>query len=299
MSASYEDDMRYERDEPKDQDNKPKRGLIVGTLGLAALVAAGAGAWFYFQRQPAPVPVAAAPTPVAEAPVAAPPVAVAASEPQVKFPIEQAQTSSVEKTAPDLLRSDPVARDALTKLLGAQRVMQFFITDDFVRRFVATVDNLPREKAAANMRPVKPLTSTSAGAFKVNGSGDSMSISPENSARYTPWVQLLESVNTGALVATYVRLYPLFQEAYKEQGYPKGYFNDRLIEAIDNALGAPNISTPIALTQPRVMYQFADAKLESLSAGQKIMLRMGSANEARVKAKLNEVRAALVGKGLR
>jgi Protein of unknown function (DUF3014) len=112
-------------------------------------------------------------------------------------------------------------------------------------------------------------------------------------------VQLLESVNTSALVATYVRLYPLFQEAYKEQGYPKRYFNDRLIEAIDNALGAPNISTPIALTQPRVMHQFADAKLESLSAGQKIMLRMGSANEARVKAKLNEVRAALVGKGLR
>jgi Protein of unknown function (DUF3014) len=47
------------------------------------------------------------------------------------------------------------------------------------------------------------------------------------------------------------------------------------------------------------MYQFADAKLESLSAGQKIMLRMGSANQARVKAKLNEVRAALIGKGLR
>jgi hypothetical protein len=299
MSASYEDDMRYERDEPKDQDNKSKRGLIVGTLGLAALVAAGAGAWFYLQQQPAPAPVAAAPTPVAEAPVAAPPVAAAASEPQVKFPIEQAQTSSVEKAAPDLLRSDPVARDALTKLLGAQRVAQFFITDDFVRRFVATIDNLPREKAAANMRPVKPLTTTSAGAFKINGSADSLSINPDNSARYTPWVQLLESVNTSALVATYVRLYPLFQEAYKEQGYPKGYFNDRLIEAIDNALGAPNISTPIALTQPRVMYQFSDAKLESLSAGQKIMLRMGSANEARVKAKLNEVRAALVGKGLR
>lgn len=27
----------------------------------------------------------------------------------------------------------------------------------------------------------------------------------------------------------YVRLYPLFQKAYVELGYPNGYFNDRLI----------------------------------------------------------------------
>ncbi len=304
MSATYERDerdMRYPGDEEKGPVRKHKRSVLGWVIGLIALAAAAAGAWFYFQPHVAssvPTQAAAPPPPGAEAPAApqnSASLVAPAAEPQAKFPIEQAQPSSAENAAPDVLHSDPAARDALTQLIGVQRMAQLFLADDIVRRFVATVDNLPHEKAAANMRPTKPLS----GAFKTSGSGDSLSLSPDNSARYTAWVQMAESLNTRALVAAYVRLYPLFQEAYKALGYPKAYFNDRLIEAIDNALAAPNIAAPIALTQPRVMFEFADTKLESLSAGQKIMLRMGSQNAARVKAKLAEVRAALTSKGLR
>jgi hypothetical protein len=39
------------------------------------------------------------------------------------------------------------------------------------------------------------------------------------------------------------------------------------------------------------MYQFADPKLEELSAGQKLLLRMGPANAAIIKVKLHELRA--------
>ncbi len=282
MSASYE----------RDEQSESRRWMIGVTAGLIAIAAAVAGAWLYFQREPAPAP--APPPPVAQVPAAPP---AAAPEPQIKFPIEQAQAPAAEKGAPALSvqDSDPAAREALAKLVGQQRVAQLFQVDGIVRRWVATVDNLPRERAAQGMMPVKPV----AGAFIVSGSGDDMTINPQNSVRYTAWVQLAESVNTNALVAAYVRLYPLFQDAYKELGYPKGYFNDRLIEAIDNALGAPDVPAPVALVQPRVVYQFADAKLESLSAGQKIMVRMGSQNAARIKAKLVEVRAALTGKGLR
>jgi hypothetical protein len=38
------------------------------------------------------------------------------------------------------------------------------------------------------------------------------------------------------------------------------------------------------------MYEFADPALEARSAGQKIMIRMGSENAAIVKAKLREIR---------
>jgi hypothetical protein len=38
------------------------------------------------------------------------------------------------------------------------------------------------------------------------------------------------------------------------------------------------------------MYKFADPGLESMSAGQKLLLRMGPDNAARVKAKLKAVR---------
>jgi len=45
--------------------------------------------------------------------------------------------------------------------------------------------------------------------------------------------------------------------------------------------------------QPKVFYVYADPKLEALSAGQKILLRMGSANAEQIKAKLREIRQAL------
>jgi len=54
------------------------------------------------------------------------------------------------------------------------------------------------------------------------------------------------------------------------------------------------VKGPIALVQPGVQYQYADPKLEALSAGQKAMLRMGSANAAVVREKLRALRAALV-----
>jgi len=46
--------------------------------------------------------------------------------------------------------------------------------------------------------------------------------------------------------------------------------------------------------QPKVLYEFADPDLETRSAGQKILLRMGKDNELRVKAKLREIRGALL-----
>jgi len=44
-----------------------------------------------------------------------------------------------------------------------------------------------------------------------------------------------------------------------------------------------------------VLYEFADADLEERSAGQKMMLRMGSGNAARVKDKLRAIRRELTG----
>ena len=52
-----------------------------------------------------------------------------------------------------------------------------------------------------------------------------------------------------------------------------------------------------ASEQFKVFYQFADPKLEDLSAGQKLMVRMGSANERALKAKLRDFRTELVQSG--
>ena len=97
------------------------------------------------------------------------------------------------------------------------------------------------------------------------------------------------------LVSAYVHFYPLIQQDYRDLGYPNGYFNDRLIEAIDDLLAAPELTDPLQVVQPKVLYQYADPELEARSAGQKIMIRMGNENAAKVKAKLQEIRRELTG----
>jgi hypothetical protein len=120
--------------------------------------------------------------------------------------------------------------------------------------------------------------------------GDNLAIAADNSTRYAPVVALVHAIDSKQLVAIYIRFDPLVQQAYRDLGYPDGYFNDRLVAVIDHLLATPSVKQPIALVQPKVLYQYADPELEALSAGQKAMLRIGPENAAVVKAKLREIR---------
>jgi hypothetical protein len=95
------------------------------------------------------------------------------------------------------------------------------------------------------------------------------------------------------LVVALQHFYPLFQQAYQELGYPKGHFNDRLVDVIDHLLAAPEVTAPVKLVRPKVFYLFADPALEARSAGQKILMRVGSENAALIKAKLRDIRGEL------
>jgi len=64
------------------------------------------------------------------------------------------------------------------------------------------------------------------------------------------------------LANAYFKLYPLFQQSYEDRAI-RQYFNDRLVEVIDDMLRAPEVQGPIELTQPKVFYEYADPKLES------------------------------------
>jgi hypothetical protein len=129
--------------------------------------------------------------------------------------------------------------------------------------------------------------------FKATGRDGAVAIGADNAARYAPYVKAMDAVDTTKLVALYVHLYPLFQQAYVDLGYPSGYFNDRVFEVIDDLLATPDAPRSVALTQPKVLYEYADPALNDLSAGQKVLLRMGPENEAKVKAKLSEIKRAL------
>jgi hypothetical protein len=209
-----------------------------------------------------------------------------APEPAIRYPMEGHQPPT---PLPPLADSDNVIADALVEAFG-RSLPEFIHVKSIVHRVVATVDNLPRDQLSVRLMPVMsakgmPVTEKSDG---------SLVLSAKNFARYQPYVRFADSLPTDALVAVYARFYPLFQQQYENLGYPDKYFNDRAIEVIDHLLATPEVREPVRLVQPGVLYEFADPRLESLSAGQKILLRIGNENAAKLKSKLREIRGALV-----
>jgi hypothetical protein len=256
-----------------------QRNTIWYSAAAALVILSGVAlfiSWRANHRQPAAPPVAETPT----API---PPATGIANP---VPVPSGLTAA---PLPPLESSDKPVHDSLGELFGAKSVDDLFRPENLIRRFVVTIDNLPRKHLPIETRPTKDLHSP----FAVSGNEENATIDPSNYQRYAPYVHLLQGLNTQQFTTMYFHYYPLFQQAYESLGYPNGYFNDRLVEALDDALAAPDVRGPVALARPNVMYQFADPKIESLSAGQKLMVRLGPDNEAIVKAKLHELRDAV------
>ncbi len=256
--------------------------VIVG----AALIGVGA---YYRYRSPQPAPVQPAQAPSQEQ-LPAPAAPAAAPAPTIAHPIP-AQTAQTPPAAlPPLDGSDPTVIAALTRLVGPQAVSRLLVPKAVIRHIVVTVDNLPRPKVAADLRPVQPTP----GQTIVNQQGATTLLSGRNYARYAPFVDAVRAMSMKSLAALYFRLYPLFQQAYQSLGYPNQYFNDRLVQAIDSMLATPQVQGPIPLVQGKVFWQFANPQLEALPAGQKLLLRMGPKNAAVIESQLRKLRQLIV-----
>jgi len=191
------------------------------------------------------------------------------------------------KPLPQLDESDRDVADAINRLTDVTGLFSF---KNFIRHFVVTIDNLTNQKIPQRYIFTQRVPDKFA---VITKDVDTALLDTRNFIRYAGFVNLAERIDTGKLVAHYVRFYPLFQEAYEELGYPDRYFNDRLIQVIDHLLDAPEVEGQINLVRPKVFYQFANPELEALSAGQKILVRVGYDNAQRVKAKLRELRTVL------
>jgi hypothetical protein len=263
----------------EDLEDQSRRRLVWLTASIVA-VAVAAGGWYWYASRPR----TAAPEPVVS-PAAPPPAAN--TEPQISHPIPAEGAGPA--ALPALNDSDAVLRDSLAGVLGRNPVEQFLVPQNIVRHIVVTVDNLPRRKVAVDLRPVKPTP----GQAVTSTQGDLITLSEGNFERYAPLVRAVQRADVKALAVVYERLYPLFQQAYEDLGYPGKYFNDRLVQVIDHLLETPEVPAPIQLVQPRVFWEYADASLENRSAGQKLLIRMGPQNARIIKAKLRDFRAEI------
>ncbi len=250
--------------------------IAIGGVGIFALIIWNA------TRSPEPPLPTLQPAPRVEPP---PPPAMPA-EPEIRHPVP---AKPPEKPLPALDTSDSTMKNALAELSGGHGLIEVLVLKDFVRRVVATVDNLPAKRIVWRVMPVERVP----GAFAISGNNQHATIAADNAARYAKYVKLAEAVDSAKLTALYFHYYPLFQQAYHDLGYPKGHFNDRLVEVIDHLLAAPELKAPVALVRPKVFYLYADPELEARSAGQKILMRMGAENAARIKKKLQEIRTGI------
>jgi len=257
-------------------------------LLLLIILAAGlAGAFWFFRDDILPAtegPVVVLPEDIAEEV----PTRTLPTHPITPGPSETEDRKLVP--LPPLDDSDAYFLLALVDVFGRD-VERLLVNEALIDKFVATVDNLPRSHVAEKIRPVGRLS----GAFVADVSDDNEAIylEPENYARYDSLVALMAGADLEMVTATYRRFYPLLQESYRRLGYPDAYFNDRVVEVIDLLLLTPEPDEPVRLVRPHVLYEFADEELESLSSGQKLLIRMGNDHAAAIKRVLDDLRALL------
>lgn len=242
-----------------------------------------AAAWYSITREPDPVHELLPPPPA--------PVSAVKTPPPEALPdtvAEFIESQPLPEPLPLLNGSDPEVMSALAELSGSEMLAHYLVKAHVISRFTATVDSLTSRQVAAEINPIRPAE----GKFIASDVGDRVIMSTENFARYDGYINLLKTLDSDALVGLYQRYYPLLQQAWEENG-GEGAFNTRLLEVIRHLQQAPVLPEQVYLVKPEAVYLFEDPQLEALGAGQKLLVRMGPANAAAIRAKLAEIESGI------
>ncbi|MEJ0035990.1 MAG: DUF3014 domain-containing protein [Gammaproteobacteria bacterium] len=193
---------------------------------------------------------------------------------------------------PSLNGSDPEMRKALSGLFGAESIDAYLRPTSIIRHIVAFVDSLPRKHIGADSQPIKTIV----GGFIATGDEQATPLVAENAAKYTPYVAVIGRVSPKLVSDLYFHYHPLFQQAYEELTKSDGHFDDRVLQAIDGLIDAPEIRDPVLVIRREALYEFVDPNLEQLSVGQKFMIRLGPENAAAIKSTLRALRESIVAR---
>lgn len=156
---------------------------------------------------------------------------------------------------------------------------------DLVRRVVAVTSNIANGSSPSSLLPFL----APAGKFEVSHQGGKVFIDPGSYKRYRQFTGILESIDSEKLVQIYYLLQPLFEEAYRELGYPGESFHQVLKRAIKVLLSTPVVEGEIQVVENITSYTFTDPVLENLNEAQKHLLRMGPVNTRIIKGKLGQI----------
>lgn len=250
-----------------------QRKVIITVIAFIVTIAVGVGLYFLLiakrSRQDEPVQTIIQETPAVPQPVE--------ERPPVPLDVK-------------LDESDGVIRNLLASLSTNPTLAEWLKNDDLIRRFVAAVDNIAHgQSPRSHLSFFKPK-----GDFTVKEEEGSFSIDPRGYRRYDVVADVFGSLDVNGLSELYPRLMPVFQQAYRELGYPEEDFHNTLIAAMTELLEVPVVNRDVVLMKDDVQgYNFADPQLESLSQAQKHLLRMGPNNIRKIQSQLRALASAL------
>lgn len=190
---------------------------------------------------------------------------------------------------PRLNASDVIVRGWIAALSANRDFARWLIPDQLIRKFVAAVGNIAEaEDPSAHIRHLAPPTR-----FQAMGPRNALVADPKSYRRFDAFASVAASIDATAAARLYLNLGPLFDDAYAELGHPKGEFDRTFARALAHLLATPASPSRFELVRQKVSFGFADPQFEALAPVQKMLIRMGPDNRAKVQAKLEEIRAAL------
>jgi hypothetical protein len=252
--------------------DEEKRKVVLLTAVIVLVIGLAVAAYFlFFAGGPRPVPEKK-------------PAETAAAKP------EGVGSDNVPVFPPTSLdASDDLIRKLAKELSTSPRLDAWLKSKDFVRKFTAAVDNI-----AAGVSPAKQIDFFAPeGQFQVFKIGAAEYIDPASYERYNLPTEVFVSFDPKETIRFFKGLKPLFQDAYKELGYPNKDFGQTLKKAILELLEAPVVEGDVRLEKKIKSYAYSDPKLESLTDAQKSFLRMGPANVGAIQIKLKEMALAM------
>ena len=253
--------------EPDRKEGKAKWIALV----VVGIIVIGLGGYYLFSGKPAKEPLPVSEPPKSETPAPKPSLGPA------KEPLPAVR--------PSLADSDDWVRKKGQELSAEPGWAQWLANKNLIRRLNAAVVNISEGKSPRKhlsfLGPQKPFS-----ALKKEGN---LYLDPQNYDRYNLIAEIFSRLDAAKTVGLFKELAPLFQDAYRELGYPQGEFQGVLIHAIKELLLAPVVEGDIRLKEAVLSYWVVDDNLEDLSEAQKHLLRMGPQNTRKIQKKLREM----------
>jgi hypothetical protein len=230
-----------------------------------------------------------------QTPVLEPEVTPELMEPEITT--EQVEEEIIELEPeillPTLDESDTWFSTKLPTVTWRKELLRLVVTEDIIRRFVVFTDNFSQGALAYEHTPLITPNEKFTALEEATDNGIKLQWDESSTRRFSNYVDLLRSMDSGTLVKWYVELKPLIDQAYGELGYPEQDFTEVLHNAITKVLDMEIPKTQPELERLSVMYKYKDPLLESLDDAEKLLLRLGKENLLVIKSVLLEINEKL------